>query len=100
MKKKNTRNLPPVWFEIPGDDNHQPTILQFSQDAERRRHGTPWFLTKSRYFRIAVAFAGHKPHYPEGELPLTRRYVEVGLQELANLIKTTIEKVPGEDAPI
>ena len=100
MKKNKAGNLPPVRLEIPGDDTHQPLLLQFSEDAERRRLGTPWFLTKGGYLRITIAIVGPKSCCPQGELPLSRRHAEDTLQELANTIVLLKEEPLGEDTPI
>ena len=98
MKKNKARNLPPVRFQVPGDDSHQPLVLQFSQDAERRRLGTPWFLTKGGYLRVTVAIIGPKSRCPQGEFPLSRRQAEDTLQELTNTIIALKEELLGEDA--
>ena len=100
MKKNKAGNLSPVRLEIPGDDSHQPLVLKFSEDTERRRLGTPWFLTQGGYLRVTIAIVGPKRRCPQGELPLSRWQAEDALQALSNLVVTLKEELLGEDAVI
>jgi len=100
MKENKAGNLPPVRLEVPGDDSHQALVLQFSQDAERRRLGTPWFLTKGGYLRVTLAIIGPKSSCPQGELPLSRRQAEDSLQALTNTVIALNKELSGEDTAI
>jgi hypothetical protein len=93
MEENKAGNLPPERVEDTMDDLDQFLLLQFSQDAERRRLGTPWFLTQGGYTRVTVAIVGPKVQCPQGELPLSRRQAEYALQAIANLVSAFKEEL-------
>ena len=93
LEGNQRRNLPAVGSENARDDLDKMLLLQFSEDAERRRFGTPWFLTKGGYLRVTAAIVGPKRSCPKGEFPLGRWEAEDALQAIANLVISLKEEL-------
>ncbi len=93
MEENKAVSLPPVGSDDAMDDLDKFLLLEFTHDAERRRLGTPWFLTQGGYLRITVTIVGPKTHCPKSELPLSRGEAEDALQAIANLVVSLKEEL-------